>query len=289
MGFELLCDARCRIGESPVWSNEGALYWVDIDGQRLHRWHGGQHRILALPCTVSAIAPAETGLIAAGGAGFGLIVAGEDMARFELLADVLPQDVPMRMNDGALDRQGRFWAGSMSQPADAQNPAGQLFSFDGEARLSSVPRLLVQNGLAFSPDGRTMYLSDSHPQVATVWRFDYDPGSGVPGNRTVFCTGADLGGRPDGATMDTDGCYWIAASDGGRVVRLTPEGHIDAVVEVPTRNPTNICFGGPDLRTMFVTSLISNQADRYSGGVFVYHSPWQGVPETAWAPRSKDA
>ncbi len=283
MRMELICDAQCRIGESPVWVDD-ALYWLDIEQRHLHRWQAGQHRIMALPCTVSAIAPAETGFIAAGDRGFGLVVPGEDEASFEPLADILPADLPMRMNDGALDRQGRFWAGSMSQPVDPQNPAGQLFRFDGKAELSPQPSLLIQNGLAFSPDGRTMYLSDSHPSVAKVWRFDYDPEHGVPSNRSLFCTSTDLGGRPDGAAIDTDGCYWIAASDGFRVVRVTPQGEIDAVVEVPTRNPTNICFGGTDLRTMFVTSLISKQPDRFSGGVFALESPWQGLPDRPWAP-----
>lgn len=284
MRMELLCDAQCRIGESPVWTEEGALYWLDIKERQLHRWQSGRHTISALPCTVSAIAPAAAGFIAAGGGGFGLVVPGKEAAAFQLFENVLPADMPMRMNDGALDRQGRFWAGSMSQPVDPQAPAGQVFLFNGVARRARLPTLLIQNGLAFSPDGRTMYLSDSHPDVATVWRFDYDPESGTPTNRRVFCAGADLGGRPDGAAMDTDGCYWIAASDGGRVVRVTPEGRVDAIVEVPTRNPTNICFGGADGRMMFVTSLISSQPDRFSGGVFVLQSPWQGVPDTPFMP-----
>lgn len=283
MRMELICDAQCRIGESPVWADD-ALYWLDIKQLQLHRWQSGQHQTMALPCTVSAMATAETGFIAAGGRGFGLVVPGDDTARFQPLADVLPADIPMRMNDGALDRQGRFWAGSMSQPVDPQNPEGQLFRFDGEAEPSPQQGLLIQNGLAFSPDGRAMYLSDSHPDVATVWRFDYDPERGIPSNRTVFCTSVDLGGRPDGAAIDIDGCYWIAASDGGRVVRLTPQGKIDAVVEVPTRNPTNLCFGGAGRRTLFVTSLISKQPERLAGGVFAMESPWQGMPDTSWAP-----
>jgi sugar lactone lactonase YvrE len=284
MRMELLCDAQCKIGESPVFTEGGALYWLDIQERQLHRWVAGQHDTMALPCTVGAIAPAEAGLIAAGGKGFGLIAAGDSATTFQPLADVLPADVQIRMNDGALDRQGRFWAGSMSHSVEPSRPEGQLFRFDGQADLAPLPPLLVQNGLAFSPDGRTMYLSDSHKDIATVWRFDYDRQSGTPTNRAVFCSSADLGGRPDGAAMDTDGCYWIAASDGGRIVRLTPEGRIDAVVEVPTRNPTNICFGGPDLRTIFVTSLISSQPDQFSGGVFALESPWQGLPETPWRP-----
>ena len=282
MRMELLCEAGCRIGESPVWTDDGSLYWVDIQQQQLHRWVAGRHTTMPLPCTISAIALARDGLVAAGGKGFGLVTIEGDGAHFQPLADILPADTPMRMNDGALDRQGRFWAGSMSQPVDAQKPAGQVFCFAEKAELLPLPKLLVQNGLAFSPDGRTMYLSDSHPSVATVWRFDYDLERGAPTNQTVHCKNADLGGRPDGAAMDTDGCYWIAASDGGRVVRLTPGGRVDAIVEVPTRNPTNICFGGPDRRTMFVTSLISSQRDHLSGAVFVLETPWQGVADTPW-------
>jgi sugar lactone lactonase YvrE len=200
------------------------------------------------------------------------------------LANVLSADVPMRMNDGALDRQGRFWAGSMGIPVDPHSPVGQLFCLNGKGEEPLLAGLLVQNGLAFSPDGRTMYLSDSHPQVATVWRFDYDTERGIPSNRTIFSSRVELGGRPDGAAMDTDGCYWVAASDGGQIVRLTPQGQVDTIVEVPTRNPTNVCFGGADRRRMFVTSLISSQPDSLSGGVFVLESPWQGIADVPWMP-----
>lgn len=283
MKMELLCDVRCRAGESPVWS-DGALYWVDIETRRLHRWQAGQHRTMDLPFTVSAIAPAANGFIAAGARGFGLVTLGKDAAGFEPLENVLSDDGAMRMNDAALDRQGRFWAGSMGVPVDPRRPSGQIFNLGANSRGPFVSGLLIQNGLAFSPDGKTMYLSDSHPDVATVWRFDYDTERGVPSNRTNFSSCMTLGGRPDGAAIDTDGCYWIAASDGGRIVRLTPKGQVDTVVEVPTRNPTNVCFGGADRRTMFVTSQISDRPDAYSGGLFVLESPWQGVPEVAWTP-----
>ena len=283
MKMELLCNARCKVGESPVWT-DGALYWVDIEMRQLHCFQAGQHRKMDLPCTVSAIAPAARGFVAAGGRGFGLVTPGTNAASFEPLANVLSADVPMRMNDGALDRQGRFWAGSMGMPVDPQRPAGQLFCLDGKGEEPVLGGLSVQNGLAFSLDGKAMYLSDSHPRVAMVWRFDYDTERGIPSNRSIFSSSRELGGRPDGAAMDTDGCYWVAASDGGQIVRLTPQGQVDTIVEVPTRNPTNVCFGGADRRTMFVTSLISSQPDSLSGDVFVLESPWQGIADVPWIP-----
>jgi sugar lactone lactonase YvrE len=177
----------------------------------------------------------------------------------------------IRFNDGRCDRQGRFWAGTMYQDMAAARPLGALVRFDTAGRLSApvVDDLIVQNGLAWSPDGRTMYLSDSHPSRRVVWAFDYDPETGEPLNRRVFADLHHYVGRPDGAAMDIDGGYWICANDAGRVLRFTPEGKLDRQIELPAVKPAMCAFGGPGLETLFITTIRPDAgATEHDGHVF---------------------
>lgn len=270
-------------GECPLWHpEEAALYWVDIPKGLIQRRSsdGTVNRWIA-PLMIGAIALAEAGgLVASTERGFARLMLDDDgSAGLHPIADALAPGSGMRFNDGAPDRQGRFWSGTMQMPPDPAHPAGRLYCLDGGGSARPVvDGLLTQNGLAWSPDGRVMYLSDSHPAIRTIWRFDFDPDSGTPTGRRVFC--ADLPGRPDGAAMDADGCYWIAATDAGRILRLTPEGRIDAEIVVPVPNPTNICFGGADLKTMFITSLRPRGGTApMSGGLFCVDLPFQGLAE----------
>ncbi len=153
----------------------------------------------------------------------------------------------MRFNDGRCDRQGRFWAGTMLLDMAAGARVGRLYRYGNgrqERRSARLDDLIVPNGLAFSPDGRTMYLSDSHPTVQAVWAFDYDTETGTPSNRRLFIDMKPLPGRPDGAAMDTDGCYWICGNDAGLVHRFTPDGRLDRSLEVPVKKPAMCAFGG---------------------------------------------
>jgi sugar lactone lactonase YvrE len=140
----------------------------------------------------------------------------------------------------------------------------------------------VPNGLAFSPDGGTMYLSDSHPSVQKIWAFDYDIDSGMPQRQRMFVDMNEHPGRPDGAAVDADGCYWICANDAGLIHRFTPEGKLDRSLAVPVKKPTMCTFGGPNLDTLFVTSIrpagdLSEQP--LAGGVFALRPGVCGLPE----------
>ncbi|MNG01981.1 L-arabinolactonase [compost metagenome] len=143
--------------------------------------------------------------------------------------------------------------------------------------------LTVANGMAFSPDGKTMYVSDSHPDVQLIWAFDYDIDSGTPHNRRVFVDMNQHPGRPDGATVDADGCYWICAIDAGQVLRFTPEGKLDRTLDLPVKKPTMCAFGGPQLDTLFVTSIRPQGIDLtdqpLAGGVFALNPGVKGLPE----------
>ena len=299
MTAELVLDARCATGESPVWDvRSQALWWVDIPARRLHRWNAadGATRHWTAPEMLACIARREDahggGWVAGTETGLFHLQPHEDgTLGFDALATVEHARPGMRFNDGRCDRQGRLWAGTMLQDMAAAAPVGALYRYDFDsnepapmAGYSPVSPLIAPNGLGFSPDGRTMYLSDSHPNVQTVWAFDYDTDTGTPSNRRVFVDMTALPGRPDGAAVDADGCYWICGNDAGMVHRFTPDGRLDRSLAVPVKKPAMCAFGGAALDTLFVTSIrpggdLSDQP--LAGGVFALRPGVQGLPEPA--------
>ncbi|MFH6601117.1 SMP-30/gluconolactonase/LRE family protein [Ectopseudomonas khazarica] len=291
MSAELIVDARNATGESPVWNAaEQALYWVDIPAGRLHRWSvaDGQTQnwqademlaCLAMHPSGGWLAGMQSGL-------FHLRPQDDGGLRSECLARVEHPRPQMRFNDGRCDRQGRFWAGTMLLDMAAGARVGALYRYDGQLQ-QRLDDLIVPNGLAFSPDGRIMYLSDSHPTVQAVWAFDYDTDSGTPHNRRLFIDMTRHPGRPDGAAVDVDGCYWICGNDAGLVHRFTPDGRLDRSLAVPVQKPTMCAFGGPHLDTLFVTSIrpagdVSEQP--LAGGVFALSPGVRGMAEPALRP-----
>jgi sugar lactone lactonase YvrE len=294
-------QASASVGESPVWrAAEQALYWVDIPARKIVRLRleTGLRSEWLLPERVaciafdrrgSVLAGCETGLFALtlpeaeGGAAAGgepLKVVPRKLAAPTFAAD------DMRFNDGRCDRQGRFWSGTMVQDMSLANPAGALYRFDERGVLSApvVDGLITQNGLAWSPDGATMYLSDSHPLRRLIWAFDYDIETGEPRNRRVFADLHDYAGRPDGAAVDADGCYWICANDAGRLLRFTPEGKLDRQIAVPPTKPAMCAFGGRNLDTLFVTSIRpAANASEHDGHLFAVRPGVTGLPEPEYA------
>lgn len=287
-----LLDARCAVGESPVWhAKELAWYWVDIPARRIWRMDhaSGALRHWTAAEMVACIAPrARAGLIAGMETGlFALDLNDDGSVAAERLATPPELQPGMRFNDGRTDRQGRFWAGTMWMDMAATRPVGNLYRYSHEAGLSApqAAGLVTQNGLAWSPDGRTMYLSDSHPSRRIVWAYDFDVDTGVPSNRRVFVDMAAYVGRPDGATVDADGCYWVAGNDGGSLLRFTPAGVLDRELKLPFAKPSMPCFGGPRLDTLLVTSIPApgRQDDPDAGAVVLVRPGVQGLPEAMFA------
>lgn len=295
MQAELVLDARNGTGESPVWlAAQQALYWVDIPARTLNRWHAGEgHATWQADEMIACIAPRagqpgewiagmESGL-------FSLRPRADGTLAATPLAAVAHAAPGMRFNDGRCDRQGRFWAGTMLLDMTAGARIGRLYCYGAgnDSAALKLDDLIVPNGLAFSPDGRTMYLSDSHPSVQAVWAFDYDTDTGTPRNRRLFVDMQPLPGRPDGAAMDIDGCYWICGNDAGLVHRFTPDGRLDRSLAVPVKKPAMCAFGGPNLDTLFVTSIRPGGVDLsdqpLAGGVFALNPGVAGVPEPAFA------
>ena len=290
MYAELIVDARNAVGESPVWvAAENALYWVDIPNGGLQRWSADTGHVHAwkTPQMLACIARQSDGSWVAGmeSGFFRLQPHSDGSLDSELLAHVDHARADMRLNDGRCDRQGRFWAGSMVLNMGANAANGSLYRYSAgqtgplEARLGGF---IVPNGLGFSPDGRTLYLSDSHPLVRQIWAFDYDIDTGIPTNRRLFVDMNQYEGRPDGAAVDAEGCYWICANDAGLIHRFTPDGRLDRSLAVPVKKPTMCAFGGSRLDTLFVTSIRpgdDQDPQSLAGGVFALNPGVRGLPE----------
>jgi sugar lactone lactonase YvrE len=294
---ELVLDARNGVGESPVWDGvRGCLWWVDIPGKALWCWNSANGQARHWPT------PEQTGCIALA-AGSDALPHGQWIAAMETsVARLTPQDdgtlhsewitpvthpaAGMRFNDGRCDRQGRLRAGTMVADMSLAARSGNLYGLDrtedGPALRHLQGSLVTPNGMAFSPDGRTMYLSDSHPSVQIVWAFDYDLDTGTPHNRRALIDFTPLPGRPDGAAVDADGGYWICGNDAGLVHRFTPTGQLDRSLPVPVKKPAMCAFGGTGLDTLFVTSIrpggdLSDQP--LAGGVFALRPGVRGLDE----------
>ena len=175
----------------------------------------------------------------------------------------------------------------------AARDVGALYRYTECQGLTApvVSGLLTQNGLGWSPKGDLMYLSDSHPNVRRIWVFDYDVDSGTPTNRRLFVDMNLHPGRPDGAAVDADGCYWTCANDAGRVMRFTPAGKLDRSVELPVKKPSMCAFGGAGLDTMYVTTIRpQKEADLagqpFAGAVFAFKPGVQGLQETDFSSKS---
>ncbi|MFH6568180.1 glucurono-1,5-lactonase [Pseudomonas kulmbachensis] len=290
MTAELILDARNATGESPVWSTaQQALYWVDIPAKRLHRWSPADGKSQSwqtsqmLACIAQAgngswVAAMENGL-------FAITPHADGSLDSRLLASVTHALPEMRFNDGRCDRQGRFWAGTMLMNMAAGAPVGAMYRYSAgqvEPLKAQLDGFIVPNGLAFSPDGKTMYLSDSHPDVQKIWAFDYDTDTGTPHDRRLFVDMTEHPGRPDGAAVDADGCYWICGNDAGLIHRFTPDGKLDRSLSVPVKKPAMCAFGGADLDTLFVTSIrpVGDTSDQpLAGGVFALSPGVKGLPE----------
>ena len=277
-------DAKNTVGESPVWSAaEQALYWVDILAPAVYRWQpsSGERRAWPLPTAVGSIGLRENGgLVVALRNGFHLF----DLETNELTFVAHPEpDVPTnRLNDGKVSPDGAFWAGTMDDRAEKE-PVGALYRLDADHGVQRMAHgLKVSNGLAWSPDGSLLYHSDS--RAGTIWQRTHDLASGAVGEREVFVTLPPDWGRPDGGATDVEGCYWGCGIGVGRVNRFSPAGELIAWIDLPVTHPTMPCFGGPDLKTLYITSLRENftqkqiEATPLAGGVFEVELDVAGTP-----------
>lgn len=285
-----LLDLRAKVTESPLWDWERRkLHLVDIYGGAIvtYDWGTGRTTSITTGQPVASIGLADDGRLIAGLQSSVALVNLATGAQ-ECLAEIPHARPHSRLNDGRCGPDGRFWVGSMREALD--EPAGALYRLDGAgAVVKHSDGIICSNGLAWSPDGRRMYHADSRRR--TVWRYDYDLETGAATNKQVFCVAAEGEGRPDGAAVDEEGCYWIARYAGWRVVRHAPDGRELFTLEVPVENPTMCAFAGDDLSALVITSargsLSEDQLKRQplAGSVFVVDVSVRGLREPLFRTR----
>lgn len=281
-------NAARSLGEGPVWhEEEGALYWVDIDQPAVLRLHAatGKTEVFAMPERIGCIAIRKSGgWIAGMQSGFAHI----DLAPLRVTPLVDPESsLPgNRFNDGKCDARGRFWAGTMD--IEMQVSTGTLYRLDPDGSVHAMDRGYgVTNGPAWSPDGSVLYHNDS--KARCVYAFDCDADAGTIHNKRCFAELNEAEGCPDGLTVDRDGYIWLAHWGGSRVTRFAPDGQIDRVVPMPVSQVTSCAFGGPELRTLYITSArigldaATLAIEPLAGGLFAIDVDITGLPANRFA------
>ena len=286
--IEIVVPGPDQLGESPVWSvREQALYWVDIRAPAVHRLDPSTGAVRSMA------APAMVGSIGLRGVAGGLLAAMQDgfhtldhaSGAREAVHDPESHLPEQRFNDGRTDRRGRYWAGTMR--IERRAPTGALYRLDPDRRCTRVREgISIPNSICWSPDDRVMYFADTPHAEILAFPFDLDDGAiGEPRRFADLSAGP---GRPDGSTVDADGCLWNAEFGGGRVVRYTPDGRVDCAIAVPASQVTSCAFGGPGLDTLYITSARMNlsserlAAEPAAGALFAVRPGVTGLPEPEW-------
>ena len=273
------------------------MYWIDSTAAEIYRCRadGSQVERFFVPHHIGSMALREQG---------GAVVAlanGLNFYDFEkqtvqLIADPESDDPETRFNDGKVDRKGRFIAGTMAYDFDRYEAdrgqrstrSGALYRLDTNGKVTRLDGgISCSNGPCWSPDNRTLYFTDTYDKQ--MYAYDYDIETGAASNRRVFASARDMAGTFDGATVDAEGFIWSALVFGGRILRYAPDGTLDRIVPFPVRNLTSVMFGGPDLDTLYVTTMGRPmwgipQKERNKGGLFaVTGLGVKGLPEPRFA------
>ena len=284
-------DIKAMLGECPLWSEEQqALIWLNGRENILNRFDpvSGKNDAWRMPadhpgaftlCPGGAAIATNTGF-------FRFDFASES---FERLGDVPIDPAAFHFNDGKADRQGRFWIGTMAPGFKPDQPGvGTYYRYEAGIWTPMIPGIRIPNGTAFSPDGTLMYRAETLDR--TVFAYDLDTASGIVSNERVFASLPDHFGLPDGATVDSEGGYWLAVPFGetGQIVRITPDGQIDLVIELPVLAPTMVAFGGKDMATLFITSgriedVKGREHSPLGGDLFAVATGYRGIAETLTA------
>lgn len=266
---EKLVDVPLKVGEGPCWdAATGMLHFVDVLAPALFRLDTKSLRLdrFAMPAAIGSFG------LAADGRAIVALRSGVHMfdfrtGRLDFVVHPEPDMPGNRLNDGKVAPDGRFWVGSMDDRPEKEK-TGALYRIDPDGRSTKMrDGLTVSNGLAWMPDGRTMIHTDSRQRFVDAW--DYDTATGAIANRRTLRTMTEEEGRPDGGACDAEEFYWSAGVSAGVLNRIAPDGTIERRVELPLAQPTMPCFGGDDLKTLYVTSLESARLGPVQAGTVV--------------------
>ena len=290
--FQIFSDHHDQVGESPIWDSEGlCLWWVDIELQRIYKKNlQGQLQSWLMPEKVGCIAlTADRRVVAALETSIALLnLKADGLYDLQSMATISHSTPGMRFNDGRCDPSGRMWIGTMVMDLGKADNAGGLYCLDERGLTGPyVQGIYTPNGLAFSPDGSTMYFSDSHPLSQKIWRCNIELATGQLSNRQLFVDMTHLPGRPDGAAMDDEGHYWICGNDAGLVHCFDASGLCLQSLAVPFPKPAMCAFGGIDMQTLFVTSIVPGKkaldTNGQSGQVVSIQLSHRGLPEPVFS------
>jgi sugar lactone lactonase YvrE len=290
MRIEVVIDVKTILGEGPLWDvDEQRLYFIDSFGCNVFRCtHDGREvRAWDVPSKIGSMALREKGGAVVSLAD-GFYFLDFDSGDVDLIVDPEPGKDNNRINDGKVDKRGRFVAGSMDTMEDGPN--GKLYRLDPDLSLHTLDTdIIVSNGPCWSPDGGTFYFADSWS--GEIWAYDYDLDTGNVSNRRTFTKiDTSTGGAADGSTVDAEGCLWNAQVYDGKVVRYTPDGKVERVIDMPVKKVTSCMFGGPNLDILYITSMAKPPLPRFPsdgvlrGSMFAIHDLGiKGVPEPRFA------
>ena len=282
MTVQVALKVQASLGECPRWDEkEQLLYWLDINAGQLHRFNPatGQDDFLQFEEEIGCFSLRQGGgFLLAMRNGFYTLEGWSTERTF--ITDPEAGMEKNRFNDGRADAEGRMFAGSVYPPKDYGGAS--IYALENGQTTKWVDDLLTSNGIAFSPDNTRFYYADTPSHAIQVC--DYNLETGTPSNCRVFHQFPHGHGRPDGAAVDSEGYYWTALYEGGRVVRLNPEGEIVQEITVPARCPTMVAFGGADLKTLYITSVGNRPEEELSeypdsGAVFSVQVDVAGLPE----------
>ncbi len=287
MRIEVLLDVKTTLGEGPLWdADQQRLYWIDSFDGRVFRCttDGRELRSWDVPQKIGSIALRKDG----GGAILclqrGFHTLDFETGDVELIYDPEPDLPRNRLNDGKVDRRGRFFAGSMDTLEETGSAA--LYRLDPDFSVTKIEGgIICSNGPCFSPDDKIFYFADSWS--GEIWAYDYDLDTGAVSNKRTFCKiDRSRGGAADGSTVDAEGCLWNAQVYDGKIIRYRPDGKVERVMDMPVKKVTSVMFGGPNLDVLFVTSMAKPPLPRFPGdGVLrgslfaIYDLGIRGVPE----------
>lgn len=266
MEIEVVLDVKTTLGEGPLWdAAQERLYWIDSFDGRVFRstMDGRELRAWDVPQKIGSMAIRKNGEGAIVSLQRGFHTLDFKTGDVEFIYDPEPDAPSNRLNDGKVDRRGRFIAGSMD--TNEEGPNGGLYRLDPDFSVTKIDSgIICSNGPCFSPDDRTFYFADTWS--GEVWAYDYDIATGSVSNRRTFTkVDTSRGGAADGATVDAEGCLWHALVYDGRIVRYTPNGVVDRIIEMPVKKITSVMFGGPNLDILYVTSMSKPPLPRFPG------------------------
>lgn len=282
--IEQIVAAGNLCGETPVWHpGEDALYWVDCDGHEVLRWDEASGAVRRWPM------PERVGGITLKRGGGALVTLASGLFDFDFASGALslrlasPQGPGIALHETGIDPHGTFWVGGINLAIgpDNLNPGGvSLCRLAGDRLVAAADGISCANGLAFSPDGRFLYFSDSPTRRCDRYALGAD---GSLGPRETFFELGEGDGFVDGATVDAEGGYWATLVSVGRLRRYRPDGTADFDVRLPFNNPTKVVFGGRNMKRLFITSMGESMGGtnplELDGGLFAFEPGVAGLPE----------